>query len=163
MNKISWCIIEKNILEIIDFLRSNIYPSPYNQNDTIKCSDCIFRQISILIISGRVKVRKIEYKRNSIWKSDNINLNTIDRKNHGAEWHNHLIKLIEKYFTSNNSSVSVEPSLHFGRADLGVKEMNLFIEVGTVNICKLLINLLNLKDCEIIVVPSDNYLIEFTL
>ena len=41
--------------------------------------------------------------------------------------------------------------------------MNLYIEVGTINIYKLLINLLNMNDCKIAIVPSDDYLLEFIL
>ena len=162
MEKMSWNLVEKNIIETIDFLKNNILLSPYKQNDAIKCSECIFRQISILIVSGRVKVRKIKYKQNSIWNYGKYFYET-NRKNHGAEWHNSLIRIIEEYFTSHNYSVSVEPSLHYGRSDLGVKQMNLYIEVGTINIYKLLINLLNMNDCKIAIVPSDDYLLEFIL
>lgn len=163
MQNIKWNLVEENILETIDFLRNNIHLSPYNQNDAIKCSNCIFRQISILIVSGKIKVRKIKYTRNNIWQYNEKFLNNDGNKNHGEIWHNSLINIIKEYFISNNYLINMEPALHYGRADLGINTLNLYIEVGTINIYKLLINLLNMVNCKIIIVPSADYLLEFKL
>jgi len=157
-----WNDVEKQINITIDFLRENILLSPYKQNDPIKCSDCLFRLIAILIVSGKIKVSKILYKNNSIWCNPTP-LFKNDYKSHGAHWHDSTIRIISNYFKNNGYVYRSEPSLHFGRADIGIDKLKLFIEIGTISLYKLYFNLINIKNCKIIIVPNDNYLIEFTL
>jgi hypothetical protein len=159
-----WNLVEKNISNVIDFLSNNILLSPFRQNDPIQCRDCIFRQIAILIISGKIKVKKIINSRDKLWPI-NEPQNTIinNKKSHGADWHNSLINQIKNYFENNKYSAKLEPALHYGRADLGVPGLNLFVEVGTINIYKLYNNLINMVKCKILVVPDNHYIIEFSL
>ncbi len=159
----SWNKIENQIYQEIYFLKNNLLLSPYRQNDPIKCSDCIFRQIAILIVSGKVKTKKIIYKNNEIWQENQYFKLPINEKQHGAAWHYSIIKIIENYFKIHNYAIKHEPNLHYGRADLGVPKLNLFIEVGTVNLYKIYCNFMYMTKCKIIVIPSDNYFIEFSL
>jgi len=158
---ISWNDAEKNITEEVEFLKNNLSPSPFEQNDPIKCEYCLLRKIAIFIVSGKIKLKKISYKNNSIWQSENYRRDD-NLKKHGGNWHNDLIITIEKYFLANGMKVEKEPALYYGRADLKAGD-NLFIEVGTINSYKLYLNLSSLKNCKIILVPSDNYLLEFNL
>lgn len=159
----SWNEIENQISEEVIFLSRNIIPSPYRQDDFIKCNDCIFRQIAILIVSGKIKMTKIVYTNNEIWQENKYTKPLTLRKQHGASWHNSLIRIIESYFNQNKYKIKLEPDMYYGRADLGVPSLNLFIEVGTINLYKLYNNLINMADCRIIIVPENNYLIEFNL
>ena len=159
----NWHKIEKQINNEIYFLKDNILQSPYRQNDPIKCSDCIFRQLAILIVSGRIRTKKIVYKNNEIWQKNQYLKSQIKEKQHGAAWHYSVIKIIENYFKIHNYVITYEPNLHYGRADLGVPNLNLFIEVGTVNLYKMYCNFMYMTKCKIIVIPSDNYFIEFFL
>jgi len=159
----SWNEIEYKINKEINFLEGNILPSPYRQNDPIKCNDCIFRQIAILIVSGKIKVRKIICDSNKIWRQNGDIKPSTAGKRHGAIWHDSTIKTIEDYFKLNNYTTQLEPNLHYGRADIGITSLNLFIEVGTINLYKLYCNLINMTDCKIIVVSENNNFIEFNL
>jgi len=158
---IDWNEAEKTISAEIEFLKNNISPSPFEQNDPIKCECCLLRNIAILIVSGKIKLTKINYKNNSVWQTGKF-FNSGGLKKHGGNWHNDLILTIEKYFLNNNITVDKEPALYYGRADLGT-DNRLFIEVGTTNLYKLYLNLLYLNNCKIILVPTDNYLLEFNL
>jgi len=137
-----WNIVEKNIEEEITFLNKNIQVSPFHQNDAIKCQDCLYRLISILVVSGKIKLRKVNYLNDIIWNKENIIIKDGGHKNHGSNWHSSKIKMIKQYFLSNNYDVKDEPPVFFGRADLGITELNIFIEVGTINIYKLYFGLL---------------------
>ncbi len=160
----NWNLVEQNICNEIDFLSNNILSSPFHQNDSIQCKDCIFRQIAILIVSGKIKVKKIINSKNKLWPINKTQDNIVDnKKSHGADWHNSLISQIKNYFKDNNYLTKLEPNLHYGRADLGVSELNIFIEVGTINIYKLYNNLINMVECKILIMPDDNYILEFSL
>src|SRR3989338_3304584 len=154
----NWNIIEKNINKEINFLSTSLLLSPYHQNDAIKCNDCLFRGIGILIVAGKVKVRKIIFKNGDIWDANKYQKNVGNEKPHGAAWHYTNMKIIEDYFKRNNYKIEVEPNLHYGRADLAAPELNLFIEVGTINLYKLYFNLINMNNVRIIIMPSDYYL-----
>ncbi len=84
---------------------------------------------------------------------------------HGAEWHRKMIGVLTTYFKNQGFEVIPEPYLSKGRADLGVYKdsyKDLFIEVGTTSIYKLWWNLQMLTNCKILLVPEENYAIEFT-
>ena len=57
-----WNEVEKTISEEIEFLKNNISPSPFEQNDPIKCDYCLLRKIAIFIVSGKIKLRKFFYQ-----------------------------------------------------------------------------------------------------
>jgi hypothetical protein len=158
-----WNLVEKNIYKEIDFLKNNLILSPFRQNDPIQCKDCVFRQIAILIVSGKIKVKKIVGDRKKLWPVLKVNNSLSDKKSHGADWHDSFIKQVKNYFENKNYLTENEPELHYGRADLGIPKLNIFIEVGTINIYKLYNNLINMVGCKIVVLPDDNYIIEFSL
>jgi len=158
---ISWREVENNVLITKQFLKNNLSPSPYRQEDHINCNDCILRYISLLIISGQIKTTKLLSK-NSLWPNLGKS-NKINKKEHGAEWHNQTINKINGYFISKSHQSIKEPNLFYGKADLEIIDLKFYIEVGTINLYKLLINLCNMKNCIIIVVPNDNYILEFSL
>lgn len=159
----SWQYIERNIIKTIDFLRENIDPSPYTQNNPIKCNECLLRMISILIVSGKIYVTKINYKNNQIWAPENYDLKDCAEKPHGAMWHNNMMNMIKDYFKSRHLNVYSEPNLHHGKADLYIKEINTYIEVGSVDLYKLYLNSSFINGSKIILVPSEFYCLEFKL
>jgi hypothetical protein len=158
-----WNLVEKNIKLEIDFLKNHIDLSPFSHNDPIKCSDCLFRLIASLLVSGKIKVKLIRYQSDSFWSKNSLILEENNNKNHGAFWHSSKIKLIKTYFEVNGFNVHDESQMFFGRCDLSIPELKVFGEVGTINIYKLYLNLLNMKDGKIILVTSDNSLLEFSL
>jgi len=162
---LDWNSVEKQISAEINFLHNLVHLSPYTQNDPIKCSDCLYRQIALMIISGKVRITKIEFKNKNILGINNFNFNAIRslEKKHGADWHDSSIQKLHQYFQNNNVQTTSEPNLHYGRADLGVPELKIFIEVGTVNLYKLYYNLSYLSGCKILLIPVDFYAIEFNI
>ncbi len=160
----NWLKVEKNISNISNFLRKNIHLSPFNQNNPINCEDCLFRLISVLVASDNIKIKKIKYNNNTLWKNQNsYSKNQQAQKPHGADWHNSAMQLIENYFTSNHYSVTREANLHLGKCDLLVTEINTYIEVGTIDLYKLYYNLFYMKNCAFLLVPNNNYCIKFSL
>ena len=164
-----WKEIENDLIKISEFLKQNLELSPFTQNDPIQCKDCLLRMISILIAQNKIQMNKLYYERNIIWQT---NLDSADQehrrtkqqhKKHGAEWHHNMMNLIKNYFLSNNKEAIPEPDLHYGKADLYIKGINTYIEVGSIGLYKLYINLVYLSDCKIIIVPSEYYSLEFLL
>lgn len=156
----SWQQVENAINNEKHFLLNNLCLSPYEQNDPISCHDCLFRLMAIQIVSGRLKIKKILIE-GRVW-GDDCSFDA-EHKMHGAKWHDSTIKKIASYFTHNGHNCIMEPSLIVGRADLGVPDLKLFFEVGTVNLYKLYVTILNLKHSKIILVPGDEYIIELTV
>lgn len=75
-----------------------------------------------------------------------------------------MMNVLDQYFTSQGYEVNVEPYLNNGRADLGIYKEGkkfLFVEIGTLSIYKLWINLQTLKDALFLIVPSEDKVIEF--
>ena len=167
-----WHIIEKQILKEMNWLRVTIDTPPFSKSDPcvpIKCPECLLRKIAILIINGKVKAKEIKKTSllKSFWagKSRNSNQKRKSNKIHGSAWHNATMEKIENHFLCQNFEVEREPNLYWGRADLGIYkngEKDLHIEVGTISLFKLLINLKMMKNCIYLIVPDDKKLIEFT-
>lgn len=87
-------------------------------------------------------------------------------KPHGKEWHSEMMKLVASYFQSLKYEINIEPNLNFGRADLGVYKKgkrNLFIEVGTVSISKLMLNFESMKGSDILLVLDSKHAVEFSI
>lgn len=87
-------------------------------------------------------------------------------KPHGQEWHSEMMRLVASYFQSLKYKIVVEPNLNFGRADLGAYkkgQRNLFIEVGTVSISKLLLNFESMKGSDILLILDSNHVLEFSV
>jgi hypothetical protein len=78
-------------------------------------------------------------------------------------WHDSKIKLIKKYFKTNGLPVKDEAPLYYGRCDLSVPQINTFVEVGTINLYKLYLNLLNMRDCKMLIILDDHSLLEIRL
>lgn len=154
-----WDEVEQAIKEEIRWLQETITDSPFQQ-DT--CKKCIFRQIAVLILSGKVRATDIKSKV-CLWGEDS---SFPIGKTHGQEWHSEMMKLVATYFDSLKYEVLAEPDLRFGRADLGAYKKgkrNLFIEVGTVSISKLLSNLQSMADTDILIVLNSNHAVEFSV
>jgi hypothetical protein len=163
-----WKKVENDLMKISKFLKLNLELSPFTQNDPIQCKDCLFRMTSMLIAQNKTRINKLNYERNVIWRTgfaSDQESKRVERQNkkHGAEWHHNMMNLIKNYFLSNNKEVISEPNLHYGKADLYIKEINTYIEVGSINLYKLYINLFHLNNCRIIIVPSEYYSLEFLL
>lgn len=157
----NWNLIEQKIKIEEDFLKNNIDLSPFSHNDQIKCPDCLFRLLASLLVSGNIKVHLIKYQDDSFWNKNGLILNKNNNKDHGAFWHSSKIKLIKKYFEINGFTAENEPQLFYGRCDLGISKLKVFIEVGTINLYKLYLNLLNMKEGRILLVTSDSATLEF--
>ncbi|MBU1015306.1 hypothetical protein KKI17_02615 [Patescibacteria group bacterium] len=72
---------------------------------------------------------------------------------------------IENHFLHQQFEVVREPDLRWGRADLGIYKDNekpLLVEVGSVSLFKVWMNLEVMTDFVYLLVPSDEKLIEFT-
>lgn len=123
---------------------------------------CIFRRIAILILSGKIKVKNIKFSV-CLWGEDR---SFVIGKPHGKEWHSEMMKLVASYFDSLKYKVVIEPNLSIGKADLGAykeRKRNLFIEVGTVSISKLLFNFESMKGSNILLVLDSNHAVEFSI
>lgn len=159
----SWNTIEKRINKELLWLKKKIDVMPFKyRNDRLLsfCDECLFRKIAILIISGKVKATEYKNKKN-LW---NIKTNLLQVNEHGKEWHQKMMKKVANYFKKQNNKVILEPVLSYGRADLGVytKSKNLIIiEIGTVSLLKLWYNLSTTKDVTYLIIPYENYIIEF--
>lgn len=158
---IPWHEAEKKITEEIKWLKKSILPSPFkNEDSPIKCLDCLYREIAIMIVRGDIKVKeftKLDWKVNDGEKLP-------AKSKHGKEWHKNMMNKLDKYFSSQKYKVEQEPAIGFGRADLGIykkNEKDILIEVGTISVYKLLFNLQTMHNAVFLLVPKDNYAIEF--
>ncbi len=154
-----WDVVEKAIRDEFIWLKNTIVPSPYEKD---YCTHCIYRQIAILIVSGKVTMKNITSKNNALWAGKEMTI----KKSHGADWHFNMMKKIGGHFQSLGFEVEVEPTLTHGRADLGVykkEENNLFVEVGTVSPFKLLVNLRTMINTKILLAPQEDHVVEFSV
>ncbi len=154
----TWQETEKNIQLYIDFLRENIDASPFHQNDPIKCPECILRQIALAILTRNISIKKVKINKKikDLVKNKNI-------KAHGSGWHNNFILVIEEYLKERSVQSIREANLYFGRSDVYLPSLKLYLEVGTISLYKLFINILNMKDCLIHIIPNDEYFLEIKL
>lgn len=163
----SWDEIEKMVKKEFIWLKEKIdvMPKKYRHERLLDfCDDCLFRKIAILIVSGKIKA--IEYKTNSkkgLWHNKE-NLVQINR--HGEKWHREMMGKVASNFKKQNYEIILEPTLNYGRADLGVcsptKEL-VIIEIGTVSLLKLWYNLSVTKNLTYLIIPYNNYVIEFKI
>ncbi len=161
-----WDEVEKAIYKEQKWIKRNIEPSPYSDKSSpITCPDCLRRRIAILIVSGKIKVKKI--KSPNLW--DGFDFEKNKRKKHGHDWHNNMMNIIARHFEKQDYGVDYEPNLNYGNADLLVynkkdkNEKNIYVEVGTVSLYKLLYNLETMKNVDFLIVPTGDYLIEFCI
>jgi hypothetical protein len=161
-NSLPWHVAEKAIEQEIKWLNSVISDSDDIMAKKDHCKTCIMRRIAILIVTGRIKAKEINSS-TDLWKIDKYEIN---KKIHGKEWHSTMMNKINEFFTSTGYTVTQEPYLNQGRADLGVYkegERNIFVEVGTISINKLLINLESMEGVDFLLVLGDEKVIEFSI
>lgn len=156
-----WDIVEKAIAKEIKWLKETIEASPFVE-DKLTCKDCIFRNIAILILTGKVKAKDIKSSISLFGRKRSFPI----IKSHGGPEHFETMKLVATYFNTLGYDVVAEPNLNWGRADLGVYKKgkrNLFIEVGTISLQKLLLNLLSMKEADFLLVLDTNHAVEFSV
>lgn len=159
-----WDKVEKAILKEQKWLKDNLVPSPYKKDDFYGpdyCENCIFRRMALLVVSRKVEARDIRSKK-SLWGAKRLE----NIKPHGREWHKRMMNLVMTYFRSPGFEVTMEPNLNKGKADLGVYkpgQKNLFIEVGSVSLSKLLFNLESMENSIFLIVLSLRHAIELSI
>ena len=173
-NNLPWHDVEKSIHKEITWLK-NVIDTQENLNflfapeqvDKWSSYYFIYRLIAIAIVRGDIKAREINAKNNQdLWDGLTKTFSEPSKAKHGQDWHKRMIDILDKYFTDQDYEVSIEPNLFHGRADLGIHKKgkkNIYIEVGKTSIYKLCVNLLNMKECIILLVPLNNKVIEFEL
>lgn len=155
-----WDVVEKAIAKEIKWLKETIIETPYKDKNV--CKECTYRRLAILILSGRVKAKDVKSKV-CLWGEEK---SLPMGKPHGKEWHAEMMKLVSSYFKSLGYDVTIEPNLNVGRADLGVykkDKQDLFIEVGTVSLSKLLSNLESMEGSDFLIVIDENHAVEFSV
>ncbi|MCK4781469.1 phage integrase N-terminal SAM-like domain-containing protein [Candidatus Parcubacteria bacterium] len=169
----AWNVVESIIEEEINWLKNNIsvLPERYKKNFLLLSDALILRKIAILIVNGRIRATEFNSEKNNLWNNcrKKSKLNKINR--HGKEWHKKMMNVVYEYFKLKNYKVAIEPTLNYGRADLGIysnskrtslKEV-LYIEIGTVSLYKLWYNLSSMKNVTFLIIPSKKYAIEFKI
>lgn len=167
---VSWIETESHIRKEIDWLR-RIIPVFSDKNDPYvlyvkaSCSECVLRNIALLITAGKISAREIQRSPylESFWR---ISKGASSRISHGKEWHSSTMEQIRDHFVVEGCEVVIEPSLAMGRADLGIYKAgvpDLLVEVGTTSLFKLYINLERMRNAIILLVPDDDRLIEFRI
>lgn len=163
-NTTDWNLIETHIKKEVLWLKNNIdtMPTRYRGKEIlITCEDCILRKLAILIVSGKIKARKIKFEQLP-WENDpELYKNHI----HGEEWHRKMMNAATNYFKKDEFQTSLEPMLNLGRADVGVLlgslKSTIYIEIGTTSFYKLLYNLLTMENSIFLIIPAEEYMIEF--
>ena len=164
-NPPAWHEVEKQIYKEIAWLDDNIVAADVNRPANLPITDkkYLLRHIALLIVSGSVRAREI--KSTNLWPTDKGG--EVLTKPHGQDWHFKTMQIVASYFKTDGYEVIQEPYLSFGTADLGVfkdHERPLFVEVGSISsFYKLLYNLSSMEGSDILIIPRDNYLIEFEI
>ena len=166
----SWLEAENQINKKIFWLRKNIstLPESYKSEaflaSLIKCEDCIFRKIAILLISGRVKMS--ESPLNDFLKTKFSPVISLIPGHHGKDWHKLMMNRVVSSFQifTQQQKVIIEPVTNYGRADLGYfpdRGKPTYVEVGTVSLFKIWYNLTTMRNCVCILIPNDDVIIKF--
>lgn len=158
-----WDVVEKTIAKEVKWLKETLLESPYREKNESYglCKNCIYRRIAILIVSGKVRARDIK-STISLWGKRKLSTHI----EHGEKWHSQMMKLVGGYFQSLSYKVIVEPNLNIGRADLGTykkNKRNLFIEIGTVSLPKLLFNLESMEGSDFLLITDKDRAVEFSI
>lgn len=162
-----WHIVEKAIKEeqkwlssALDFGIREDKEEDYIRNLPGLSREEILRQISISIVSGKIKACEFKTsKANQLWADDTDSWRFLEnnKERHGGEWHRAMMSLVRKHFEQNGFEVVDEPFLAFGRADLGVYKEgaeNLYVEIGTTTLFKTWYNLNSMPNSILLFVPS---------
>lgn len=164
----TWNAVENIINKEILWLKNNIpvLPEGYKENPSfLKSDETILRKIAILIASGRVMAVEFMAENNKdLWDNPTGKSDFKKISRHGQEWHKKMMDVIYDYFRTRGGKIITEPSLNYGRADLGIyskPNKSIYIEVDTVSLFKLWYNLVTMKNVVFLIVPSENKLLEF--
>lgn len=160
LKSLPWDEVEKAITKEIKWLKETIIETLIKDKDI--CKDCMYRRLAILIVSGKIKATDIKSCA-SLWGKRKLSINS---KPHGKDWHNEIMNLVYNYFKSLGFNVAIEPNLNMGRADLGIykkDKRNLFVEIGTVSLPKLLFNLESMEGSDFLLVLDLKHTIEFSV
>lgn len=161
-----WHEVEKQIREEILWLSKVIDTFVEKEKHAPSgCKYCYLRNIATLIVQGNILANEIKKDGtlDSFWLPPSPT--PTERVYHGSDWHRETMERIEHHFTMQGYRVIREPVLQQGRADLGVYksgELDLFIEVGTISLYKLMLNLTTMRRFTYLIVPSSELLVEFT-
>ncbi|HEY4514217.1 MAG TPA: hypothetical protein VJH69_02735 [Candidatus Paceibacterota bacterium] len=174
-NGLPWHIVEAAIykekqwlLQMMDFgqSRNDVLQKDPTHSTSIS-ADEMLRHLSISIVRGYIRARQYTSKEmNGLWTDNKIRLaleNSSER--HGGEWHRAMLALIKRHFLDQGYTVSNEPSLMYGRADLGAYKkdhQNIYIEVGSTSLYKTWINMHATPDCIFLFVPTVYCALEFS-
>ena len=162
-SELPWHTVEKAISKEITWLKSLITSFGYHTSCR-HCEEHAYRQLALLIITGKIKAREIKNKKGSFWGDFLKDKDIKIFHKHGKDWHQKMMSIINQYFSSQGFDVTTEPNLNNGRADLGIFSLgmkDLYIEVGTVSIYKMWINLSTMKNCVFLCIPDEHTIIEF--
>jgi hypothetical protein len=155
-----WHDVEEAIAHEVDWLKRSIIVN--SRVPSGQCLECLFRRIATLIVAGMIVAKDIKTTC-LIWGE---NATKSQFKAHGKEWHANTINNLYNYFNSKNYKVIFEPHLNYGRADLGVfkeEERNLYVEVGSVSLQKLICNLESMDKSDFLLVVDEWRAIEFSI
>jgi len=162
-SNLSWKEVELSINEELSWIKRNVNPYFKNNNFLDISDDILYRIMAILIVSGRVKATEFSFDINTFLKLNEFE--NFDNKMHGSDWHDSVIKNLSIYFNDLGFDVKKDqPALFYGYADILIlkNKRMIYIEVDTVSIFKLCINLLSMNDICIINIKSDK-IIKFEL
>lgn len=167
MTSLPWDVVETGIEKEVRWLSGSLRPfhnhERYGDNAIPTCLDCAFRRIAILIVSGKIEAREIirSPKLKSLWMNNDGGEIKIF---HGKPWHSQMIEKVANHFKTQGYEIVIEPQLRWGRADLSASKVGkktVYVEVGTLSIFKLWMNLKTMHVYDLIVVPDDDRIIEF--
>ena len=110
----------------------------------------------LFITASKIKFEQLPWKQDAeIYKNHT----------HGEEWHRKMISAAADYFKKDNYQTTLEPMLNLGRADIGAYfdalKSPIYIEIGTTSLYKLLYNLLTMENSIFLIIPAEEYMIEF--
>lgn len=169
----TWEEVEKHLDAETRWLRRvlSFYHTPKRELKNIPlqyghCDNCLLRNVAMMISAGTVEAKEIKKDEDllSFWPVVEDANSEQSNIYHGKEWHSRTMEAIKQHFQNEGFEVTLEPRLHWGRADLGVHkegEKDLIVEVGTLSALKLFINLKFMKDFIYLVVPNDERIVEF--
>ncbi len=164
VGNVSWKKFEGQVEINHNFLKQNIsvLPDRFRSQaplaNLISCDDCVFRKIAILI-SAKI-IRAYRARISDIWPGFYFDMSGQNFSRHGKEWHRKMIDAVGQYHKKNGAEISIEPVLDYGRADLGITNKNIYIEIGTVSVFKIWYNLMVMPECTFILVPSEDTIIK---
>lgn len=160
-------ILNKEILWLKE--KISIIPATKYRNDRLSqsCDNCFFRKLAILIVSGKIKAIEFQAKNGiNLWHGVISQKESLGIRKHGKDWHRKMMDIILNHFKKQNYKIILEPTLNYGRADLGFfpnQKEAIYIEVGTVSLFKLWYNLSTMKNITFLLIPNEEYIIEFMI